>query len=352
MLNSRLSVYAPNRLKAQLDKHIIGQDMAKVVLSVALYNHLKRVTFAKALATRRNIEIDKSNVLLLGPSGSGKTHLIRTLAKLTNLPLVIADATSFTESGCKGNNYSTLLNKLLDAANGNLKLAERGIIFIDEIDKKTAKTWDGSSNKPAEADQHSILKLIEGTEVKLDIVTDDCQNVVINTKNILFIFGGAFVGIDKIIQERLKLKAPKPQALGLTSYQKPAQKNYNELLPLILPDDLCQFGMIPELVGRIPVICPLEELSRKDLCRILTEPENNLLHQYQKLCKLDNIHVSFTTLAIEEIANKAIAKGTGARALHSIVDKAISEIMFNNIKASDSPYQRVVVTKHDIEAIV
>lgn len=328
----------PKEIKKKLDEYVIGQDNAKKTLAVAMYNHVKRL---KMLERNPDLELDKSNVILVGPSGCGKTHLIKNLAKLFNLPYCICDATSMTESGYVGADVETVLQKLYFAANEDIKLAERGIVFIDEIDKKAGKNRTNTSitrDVSGEGVQQALLKLIEGNSVDVQL-TGERRNpysdtVSIDTSNILFIVSGAFPGIEEIIRRRLNagghsntiaLHGVKETDQG----QAVEEMSYNELIQQLRAQDLQEFGLIPEFVGRIPVICAVNQLSVDELCRILTEPKNAIIKQYQLLLAEDGVELRFTKDALKTIAEQAIINKTGARSLRGQLEQILLEPMFN-----------------------
>lgn len=315
---------APHKIKASLDEYVVGQEHAKKVISVAVYNHYKRV----ATDTMDEIEIEKSNMLMIGPTGSGKTYLVKTLARLLDVPLAIADATSLTEAGYIGDDIESVVSKLLAAADNDVEKAQRGIIFIDEIDKIAKKKNTNSRDVSGESVQQGMLKLLEGAEVEVPVGANSKNAMVplatVNTKNILFICGGAFPDLEEIIKERLT----KTASIGFNAMLKDAFDKEKNLLSKVTVEDLRKFGMIPEFLGRLPVIYTLEGLTKEMLVKILKEPKNAILKQYQKLLELDEVKLEFNEEALEAIAQKAMEKDTGARALRSIIEEFMLDIMY------------------------
>lgn len=329
---------APHKLKEMLDQYVIGQDYAKKVISVAVYNHYKRV----ATNTMDEIEIDKSNMLMIGPTGSGKTYLVKTLAKLLDLPLATTDATSLTEAGYIGDDVESVLSKLLAAAGNDVEKAERGIVFIDEIDKISKKKETHSRDVSGESVQQGLLKLLEGANVEVPVGASSKNAMVplttINTRNILFICGGAFPDLEDIIKQRLNKKS----SMGFQADLKDKYDKEENLIAKVTLEDLKEFGMIPEFIGRLPVIFTLEKLSQDMLVKILKEPKNAILKQYQKLLELDEVQLVFDDSALEAIAKKAVEKKTGARALRAIIEEFMLDIMYQIPK--DDNIGRVTIT--------
>ncbi|MCI8854050.1 MAG: ATP-dependent Clp protease ATP-binding subunit ClpX [Lachnospiraceae bacterium] len=333
----------PHKIRASLDEYIIGQDHAKKVISVAVYNHYKRV----ATNTMDEIEIEKSNMLMIGPTGCGKTYLVKTLARLLDVPLAIADATSLTEAGYIGDDIESVVSKLLAAADNDVEKAERGIIFIDEIDKIAKKKDTHHRDVSGESVQQGMLKLLEGAEVEVPVGANSKNAMVplttVNTKNILFICGGAFPELEQVIKERLNKKT----SIGFQADLKDKYDKEKNLLSKVTVEDLRNFGMIPEFIGRLPVIFTLESLTQEMLVRILKEPRNAILKQYQKLLALDEVKLSFEEEALEAIAGEAMKKDTGARALRSIIESFMLDIMYEIPK--DDNIGEVTITREYIE---
>ena len=337
------SIPAPHKIKARLDDYIIGQEHAKKVISVAVYNHYKRV----ATDTMDEIEIEKSNMLMIGPTGSGKTYLVQTLAKLLDVPLAIADATSLTEAGYIGDDIESVVSKLLAAADNDVEKAEKGIIFIDEIDKLAKKKNANQRDVSGESVQQGLLRLLEGSDVEVPVGANSKNAMVplttVNTRNILFICGGAFPDLDEIIKERLN----KQSSMGFHADLKDKYDNEPDLLKKVTIEDIRKYGMIPEFIGRLPVIFTLQGLTRDMLVKILSEPRNAILKQYQKLLELDEVKLTFDQGAMEAIADRAMEKKTGARALRAIIEEFMLDIMYEIPK--DDNIGRVTITKDYIE---
>lgn len=333
----------PHKIKAQLDDYVIGQEHAKKVISVAVYNHYKRV----ATDTIDDIEIEKSNMLMIGPTGCGKTYLVKTLAKLLDVPLAIADATSLTEAGYIGDDIESVISKLLAAADNDVEKAERGIVFIDEIDKIAKKKNTTSRDVSGESVQQGMLRLLEGADVEVPVGANSKNAMVplatINTRNILFICGGAFPDLEEIIKQRLK----KQTSIGFNAELKDKFDKEKDILSKVTVDDLKKFGMIPEFLGRLPIIYTLKALDKPMMVKILKEPKNAILKQYQKLLELDEVKLEFDEGALEAIAEKAMKKDTGARALRAIIEEFMLDIMYEIPK--DDNIGRVTITREYIE---
>ncbi|MBP5669814.1 MAG: ATP-dependent Clp protease ATP-binding subunit ClpX, partial [Lachnospiraceae bacterium] len=337
------NIPAPHKIKASLDEYVVGQEHAKKVISVAVYNHYKRV----ATNTMDEIEIEKSNILMIGPTGCGKTYLVKTLAKLLDVPLAIAAATSLTEAGYIGDDIESVVSKLLAAADNDVEKAERGIIFIDEIDKIAKKKETHSRDVSGESVQQGMLKLLEGAEVEVPVGANSKNAMVplatVNPRNILFICGGAFPDLDGIIKERLT----KTASIGFGADLKDKYDKDKNILSKVTVEDIRNFGMIPEFIGRLPVICTLEGLDKEMLVKILKEPRNAILKQYQKLLELDEVKLIFADEALEAIAEKAMKRDTGARALRSIIEEFMLDIMYEIPK--DDNIGTVTITREYIE---
>lgn len=335
---------APHKIKQQLDEYIIGQEQAKKIVSVAVYNHYKRV-FAQQ--HQDEVEIEKSNMLMIGPTGCGKTYLVQTLAKLLDVPLAITDATSLTEAGYIGDDIESVVSKLLAAADNDVERAEHGIIFIDEIDKIAKKKNTNQRDVSGEAVQQGMLKLLEGSEVEVPVGANSKNAMVpletINTRNILFICGGAFPDLEEIIKERLNQQA----SIGFQADLKDKYDKDRNLISKVTVEDLRKFGMIPEFLGRLPVIFTMEGLTRDMLVKILQEPKNAILKQYKRLLELDEVKLQFDEGALEAIADLAMEKDTGARALRAILEEFMLDIMYEIPK--DDNIGEVIITREYIE---
>lgn len=334
---------APHKIKAKLDDFVVGQEYAKKAMSVAVYNHYKRV----ATDTMDDIEIEKSNMLMIGPTGCGKTYLVKTLAKLLDVPLAITDATSLTEAGYIGDDIESVVSKLLAAADNDVEKAEQGIIFIDEIDKIAKKKNTSQRDVSGESVQQGMLKLLEGSEVEVPVGANSKNAMVplttVYTKNILFICGGAFPDLDNIIKERLTKQA----TIGFNAELKDKYDHDKNILSKVTIEDLRAFGMIPEFIGRLPIIFTLQGLDEDLLVKILKEPKNAILKQYQKLLALDEVKLEFEDDALRAIAEKAVKKNTGARALRAIIEEFMLDIMYEIPK--DDSIGEVVITRSYIE---
>ena len=340
----------PHRIKAALDDYVVGQEKAKKVMSVAVYNHYKRVIDSDNLLDSDNdddIEIEKSNILMIGPTGSGKTYLVKTLAKLLDVPLAITDATTLTEAGYIGDDIESVVSKLLAAADNDVEKAEHGIIFIDEIDKLAKKNSATNRDINGESVQQGMLKLLEGAEIEVPVGASSKNAMVpmtiVDTTNILFICGGAFPRLTDIIRERLK----KTSSIGFVADIGDEYDKDEDVLPKVTPEDLKKFGFIPEFIGRLPVVVTLEELSKEMLVKILTDPKNAIIKQYQKLLALDEVDLEFDQDALEFIAEKAQEKKLGARALRSIIEEFMIDIMYEIPK--DPEIGKVTITRDYLE---
>lgn len=337
------AIPAPHKIKASLDEYIVGQDYAKKVMSVAVYNHYKRV----ASEANDDIEIEKSNMLMVGPTGSGKTYMVRTLAKLLDVPLAITDATSLTEAGYIGDDIESVVSKLLAAADNDIEKAERGIIFIDEIDKIAKKRNANQRDVSGESVQQGMLKLLEGADVEVPVGASSKNAMVpmvtVNTRNILFICGGAFPDLDNIIKERLNQES----SMGFKAALKDQYDEDENILQKVTVEDIRTFGMIPEFIGRLPILFSLEALTEDMLVRILKEPRNAILKQYQKLLEMDEVKLEFEDEALYAIAKKAKEKKVGARALRAIIEEFMLDIMYEIPK--DDNIGKVIITKEYIE---
>ena len=337
------SIPAPHKIKASLDEYVVGQEHAKKVMSVAVYNHYKRVMSD----VEDGVEIEKSNMLMIGPTGSGKTYLVKTLARLLDVPLAITDATSLTEAGYIGDDIESVVSKLLAAADNDVERAEHGIIFIDEIDKIAKKRNTNQRDVSGESVQQGMLKLLEGAEIEVPVGASSKNAMVpmttVDTKNILFICGGAFPELEEIIKERLNKEA----SIGFRADLKDKYDNDENLLTKVTVDDVRKFGMIPEFLGRLPILFSLEALTEDMLVKILQEPKNAIIKQYKKLLAMDEVDLVFDEGALRAIAKKAKEKKVGARALRAIIEEFMLDIMYEIPK--DDNIGRVTITEEYVE---
>ena len=338
----------PKEIYSILNEYVIGQESAKKVLSVAVYNHYKRIKYEDRLA-QDNTEIQKSNILLIGPTGSAKTLLAQTMARIINVPFCIADATSLTEAGYVGEDVENILLKLIQAADFDIKRAETGIIYLDEIDKISRKSENPSITRDVSGEgvQQALLKILEGTEANVPPQggrKHPHQDFIqINTSNILFICGGSFSGLEKIIEKRIN-----ESSVGFISRKISTKvEKIDKLLPQVMPEDLLKYGLIPELIGRLPVVSTLSNLTEHDLIRILIEPKNSLIKQYRKMFKMDNVELDFTEDALVEISKRALQRGTGARGLRAIMEEIMLNIMFEIPERSD--IDKCIITREAVE---
>ena len=334
----------PEEIKEILDQYVIGQDVAKKTLAVAVYNHYKRVL---AEQTDDGVEIEKSNMLMLGPTGSGKTFMVKTMARLLQVPLAITDATALTEAGYIGDDVESVISKLLANADNDVELAERGIVYIDEIDKIAKKQNTNNRDVSGESVQQALLKLLEGADVEVPVGATNKNAMVpmttVNTSNILFICGGAFPGLEDIIKKRLTSQG----TIGFGSELRDKYDHEKDLFRLVETEDIREYGLIPEFIGRVPVNVSLEQLDKEALIRILKEPKNSLIKQYKKLFEIDGVELEFEDDAVEAIAEKSLARKTGARGLRAIMEDTMMDLMYQI--PSDESIVKCTITKETVE---